>query len=299
MACISEMLTVIGVGESSDGVPLTHFGQKITSSVAPPSSLKTSLQQATPPVAATRQEPKPEQQKPLTAGPAASSQRRSLFDRSKYQPSESNGECCAERAGSRIVPSVSIVQTIDDAKPSSRKLALRNSSPDLRSPQPAKSLLKKDAADDDSSDSSTSGGGLKRSSSTVSFSNLEIREYNVALSDHPDCSHGPPIQLGWEYCEQEPVSVDAYEQQRNPRRRSRSLKQDAYRRSAMLNEAGYSHEELQTAMEDSQRVKQERRRLRGHLQKRRHQQTGAGLNALHIVRSFEDFFTGKSRRRMS
>ena len=126
----------------------------------------------------------------------------------------------------------------------------------------------------------------------MSFSNLEIREYNIALSDHPDCSYGPPIQLGWEYCEQETVTVDDYEQQRTPRRRSRFLLHDAFDRSLWLNQAGYTEQELQSAMEDVHRVKQERLR-----EKRRHksrQQTN-GFGVAHIFGSL----LGNNNRRMS
>ena len=125
----------------------------------------------------------------------------------------------------------------------------------------------------------------------MSFSNLEIREYNVALSDHPDCSYGPPIQLGWEYCEQEPVSVDAYEENRSPRRRN--LLHDAFRRSALLNEAGYSEQELQSAMVDVQQAKQERLRVKNNFKNRRRQHK----NIESLVSNFiVELFADQSRR---
>jgi hypothetical protein len=83
---------------------------------------------------------------------------------------------------------------------------------------------------------------------------LEIREYNVALSDHPDCSYGPPIQLGWSYCEKQAVSVDEYELSCGSHRRTG--------RELLLTspERRYTKEELQWAWEEVERVKRERQR---------------------------------------
>jgi hypothetical protein len=142
-------------------------------------------------------------------------------------------------------------------------------------PEPGKSLLKRDASvnslatpgtPNSASYSATADtAGLKRShSSTVSFSNLEIREYNVALSDHPDCSYGPPIQLGWSYCEKQAVSVDEYELSASSRgrhrRTGRELLLTSPERRELLEEGGYSKEELQWAWEEVERVKRERQR---------------------------------------
>jgi len=287
LTCLSEMLAVVGVDEElARGVDQVQQSAKNRKVVTPPQPRSLYPTKVTPPVVSKQ----PKQDLGPTASSPASSksnQRRTLFNLSKYQSPQSNYCNAAERTSS---PSMSIVPTIDNARPSSRKLALRNlhhSSPDLRSPQPAKSLLKKEK--DTSADSSSPSSSMKRSNSSVSFSNLEIREYNIALSDHPDCSYGPPIQLGWEYCEQETVSVDDYEQQRTPRRRSRFLLHDAFDRSLWLNQAGYTEQELQSAMEDVHRVKQERLR-----EKRRHtsrQQTN-GLGVAHLFESL----LGNNRR---
>jgi hypothetical protein len=45
----------------------------------------------------------------------------------------------------------------------------------------------------------------------VSFGNCEIRTYTQVLGDHPCCSEGCPIQLGWSYTSEESIKVDDYE----------------------------------------------------------------------------------------
>jgi hypothetical protein len=54
----------------------------------------------------------------------------------------------------------------------------------------------------------------------VSFASLSIREYTQVLGDHPCCTVGPPVSLGWDYTEATSVSLEDYEAAR-PRRRTR------------------------------------------------------------------------------
>ena len=282
LSCLFELSGVLG--DSSGGCSFVEWSlpleQKIPGTKATPSLSRPT---SSPPVPATKTSMHVPKQ---VEGTGESRQRRSLFNKSKYQVQQNDD------SPSRSFPSVSIVPKIERARPSTRRQSIQNlsqSSPDLLSPQPTKSLLKHRCCGDvDSSASSCSGEvPIKRSSSSVSFSNLEIREYNIALSDHPDCSYGPPIQLGWEYCEQDPVSVDVYEENRSPRRRN--LVHDAFRRSALLNEAGYTEEELQLAMEDVQRVKQERLRVKTHFRHRQqHLNSVEGLFSHLFVRLFTE-----------
>jgi len=68
---------------------------------------------------------------------------------------------------------------------------------------------------------------------------------------------------------------------------------DPFRRSALLNEAGYTEEEVQSAMEDVHRVKQERLRVKGNLRRRKQQHNLIeGL----VPHFFIEFFAGKNRR---
>lgn len=52
----------------------------------------------------------------------------------------------------------------------------------------------------------------------VSFSTIAIREYSTMLGDHPCCSIGCPLTLGWEFQQIPAVSVDAYEASRPARK---------------------------------------------------------------------------------
>lgn len=55
---------------------------------------------------------------------------------------------------------------------------------------------------------------------TVSFSTIQIREYELILGDHPYCSNGVPTCLGWDHIELDAIDIDRYEHVRGPRRKS-------------------------------------------------------------------------------
>jgi hypothetical protein len=233
LACLSELISVFG-GEGLD----------IAAAATPATKRSQPTQPRTPCVVVPKHQhdKSPLQQQRAQDKPVASPtvQRRSLFDFSIYQSTQGdadfyNKDPCSEGTSGTEESHMNRVHSTPGFYPR---------------PEPGKSLLKR-------SDSAT--GSLKRTGSNVSFSNLEIREYNVALSDHPDCSYGPPIQLGWIYCEQAPVSVDDYEQNRCPRSTGQQLLLPyPVRRDLLLEEGGYTKQELQSAWQEVERVKRER-----------------------------------------
>eukprot|EP00814_Leptocylindrus_danicus_P021412 CAMPEP_0116020970 /NCGR_PEP_ID=MMETSP0321-20121206/10109_1 /TAXON_ID=163516 /ORGANISM="Leptocylindrus danicus var. danicus, Strain B650" /LENGTH=132 /DNA_ID=CAMNT_0003491753 /DNA_START=56 /DNA_END=451 /DNA_ORIENTATION=- len=60
----------------------------------------------------------------------------------------------------------------------------------------------------------------KSAKKRVQFSVVEVREYSVELGDHPSCSKGPPLTLGWDYSMSTFVAVDDFV---NSHRSSREL----------------------------------------------------------------------------
>ena len=112
-----------------------------------------------------------------------------------------------------------------------------------------------------SASSSTEGtaASAKTVKRTVSFGKLETREYSIALSDHPSCSFGPPISLGWDFRDKEAIELDHYEEQRAPRRSMHQMVLSYnVRRYLLLKRAGYSNDELEQAMHEVDRVKRQR-----------------------------------------
>lgn len=69
---------------------------------------------------------------------------------------------------------------------------------------------------------------------TVSFSSLEVREYVVVVGDHPCCSMGLPLSLGWEFEEADTIPLDRYEATREPRRSRQELRTTCEERREIL-----------------------------------------------------------------
>jgi hypothetical protein len=88
------------------------------------------------------------------------------------------------------------------------------------------------------------GKALKRN---VSFASIEIRHHSVVIGDHPCCSMGCPLALGWEYADGDALPVDEYEASRSPRRSRQELRTTCEeRRQLLLDE--YSEGEIRLAL---------------------------------------------------
>jgi len=74
--------------------------------------------------------------------------------------------------------------------------------------------------------------------SAVSFGNCDVRTYPQILGDHPCCSEGCPIQLGWSYVSEESFRIDDYdsknEQHRNHHRVQQELRLTPEERRSIL-----------------------------------------------------------------
>lgn len=84
------------------------------------------------------------------------------------------------------------------------------------------------------------------SAKNVSFSEITIQEYPIELGDHPSCSSGAPIQIGWEPQAVFKRNLDLYEYMREGERRHgrKQLSIPVKRRSKLLIESGYSLDEI-------------------------------------------------------
>ncbi len=93
----------------------------------------------------------------------------------------------------------------------------------------------------------------------VRFSQLEIRSYDITLGDSPT-PRGPPISLGWSYdpSATETYDVDEYEQHRHRRRTKLELVMPPVHRECLMQNAGFSRNEMKVVMEEARKVAKQR-----------------------------------------
>mmetsp|Transcript_31396 Transcript_31396/g.66872 ORF Transcript_31396/g.66872 Transcript_31396/m.66872 type:complete len:256 (-) Transcript_31396:229-996(-) len=91
----------------------------------------------------------------------------------------------------------------------------------------------------------------------ISFHQVTVRDYDMVLGDHPSCSYGPPVTLGWHYIEYEPLDLNEYEYHHARRRPLRALMLNYYRRMNILGVEN-SVAELKKATKEVNRTKLQR-----------------------------------------
>ena len=98
------------------------------------------------------------------------------------------------------------------------------------------------------------------SAKEVSFSLVEIREYEQVIGDH-DCFSGVPLSLGWAYAEALTQDVDVYELIRyKMRRHGHEMLMPPSVCVERLMEHGYSRHEIHRVQQERRKAKKRRRR---------------------------------------
>lgn len=95
--------------------------------------------------------------------------------------------------------------------------------------------------------------------STVTFSSITLRTYDIVLGDHPNCKFGAPISLGWDYHQCDIISVNSYEDARGKRRTMKKLYLNSGTRRKLLKRSGFSVEEISEAINNIQEIQLQRR----------------------------------------
>jgi hypothetical protein len=105
-----------------------------------------------------------------------------------------------------------------------------------------------------------SGDNYNKGPSIV-FKDVDIREFDMTLGNHPSATSGPPVRLDWESGKsQKVVSLEDYERAREPRRSRRQLKLSLQQRHGILvKQRGFSFEEVKSAWQDALEIRKQRK----------------------------------------
>lgn len=206
---------------------------------------------------------------------------------------------------------------------------------------PSSSSTNDESGNSTSSTAAPQGPGLRRAASvsclkrrtsnegtkpkrTISFTNLEIREYDLTIGDNPSVSYGPPVQLSWQYSQSEARDLEDYESQkmldRSRGRRSRRVENMSWaKREAMLKRQGFSQDDIEAKVTEVNKVKQGRsvtralvvtgrteealesagRKLKRFFGSNGPSQHSKGRRTIFPHRSIDDSASGRRRRSMS
>ena len=84
---------------------------------------------------------------------------------------------------------------------------------------------------------------------SVSFANINIREYEITICDHPETSFGQSILLGWMYNENLSINMNTYEliKDAKGRRDYKDLSLSRWERENLLFEFGFSISEINSS----------------------------------------------------
>jgi len=121
----------------------------------------------------------------------------------------------------------------------------------------------------------TSTNDNNKRARSVSFDKVEIRCYDRTIGDHPSCSSGPSVSIGWTYdatnC---PVyEVDDYEIQRPERKKEYELILSRQEREELLKNLGFNRFEIAESVRGIIKVKNNRRQTINNLGAERFEET--------------------------
>ena len=153
------------------------------------------------------------------------------------------------------------VDHVDTAQTTSKSIAsANNAAASHRIMSPGKSVLvsEKISSSERGKNPSMSSSSSNNKKKRVSFGTLSVRRYDMILGDHPDCTVGPPVQLGWEFHTVPDIPLEIWENYRSPpRHKEELLLHWRHRRDIALN-AGASKQQILESMKFAAQVRNQR-----------------------------------------
>ena len=106
--------------------------------------------------------------------------------------------------------------------------------------------------------------------SSLRFADVEIREYEVTVSDNPGVKSGVALELGWRYNVHEPIQIDEFEGKRSTERSQDFMKEkklSKFERERLLKKFGVTQKDMDVAAKQAAIIRNQRKksvRLRRH-----------------------------------
>lgn len=95
---------------------------------------------------------------------------------------------------------------------------------------------------------------------SIKFKALTMREYEIVLGNHPNCSDGPALSIGWSYNTRGPIDINRYEKSMEGMRRTRAqMLIPRKHREYLLQDFGFSSTDINESIKEIQRIQKERK----------------------------------------
>jgi len=101
---------------------------------------------------------------------------------------------------------------------------------------------------------------LHRKETKVSFSNVNIQEYQSTICDNPSCRLGPPVSLDWKIENSYVVDVDAFETGRGEPRDMKNMVLDCETRINIVDDSGCSKPDIYEMMKSVRKTRIQRKK---------------------------------------
>jgi len=102
---------------------------------------------------------------------------------------------------------------------------------------------------------------------SVSFADVNVRQYERIMTDNPACTTGPSVGIGWKFVEDKPVKIDDFELSRSGRRprTGSQLMLNRPMREKIIRGLGYTDREIAAVVRELNKLRYHRRQTTNNL----------------------------------
>lgn len=103
-----------------------------------------------------------------------------------------------------------------------------------------------------------SNGSSRSCKTSVIFTEVQVRRYDIVAGDNPSVTMGPPLSIGWEFESESSFNIDEFEECRGVRRSSAEMVMPRAVREELLLANGFTKKEIMEVVKEVARCKNNR-----------------------------------------
>lgn len=103
-----------------------------------------------------------------------------------------------------------------------------------------------------------SNGSSRSCKTSVIFTEVKVRRYDIVIGDNPSVTMGPPLSIGWEFESESSFNIDEFEECRGVRRSSAEMVMPRAVREELLLSNGFTKKEIMEVVKEVAKCKNNR-----------------------------------------